>query len=524
MTRSFRYQEIADSLRAAITDGLYREDGILPSESELSAVHGASRVTIRKALEALRDEGLVDSRQGFGWFVGADPLRQSLDSLETIEQQLADAGRTSERGVLKFRFRRAPDDIATLLGEEVLEVVLLNLADEQPFALVTVWCPARLGAEFSRSDLSEWANFRSSNSVSGWSGRGGQCRNPYALDRNPCGSSSGSGASVSANLASLAIGTETNGSIVCPSSASGVVGIKPTVGLVSRSRVIPISSTQDTAGPMCRTVTDAALLLGALTGVDPDDGATAASEAHMLSDYTQFLDPGGLSGARIGVSRDGNFTPPVNRVFEDAIQAMRDAGAEIIDPVSMPNANEIGGASYQVMLYEFKTGMNEYLSGLASSPVADLAGIIAYNAANPEQEMPYFGQDIMEAAQAIDLSVDDYVQIRDRTLRLAGPEGVDAVMDEHGLDAIVAPTGGPAWTIDLVNGDHFGGGSSSPAAISGYPNITVPMGMIFGLPVGLSMWGRAWSEPVLIRLASAFEAATNVRVAPQFLATADLGV
>jgi len=376
-----------------------------------------------------------------------------------------------------------------------------------------------------KANLSEWANFRSTNSVSGWSGRGGQCRNPYALDRNPCGSSSGSGAAASANLAALAVGTETNGSIVCPSSASGLVGIKPTIGLVSRSGIIPIAHTQDTAGPMCRTVADAVALLTGLAGPDPDDPATARSDRRASTDYSEFLDPAGLRGARIGVVRAGGFGPKVVDVFEDALEVLRSEGAELIDPVELPSMSEIGASSYQILLYEFKADLNAYLQALESSPVRSLEEIIAYNEANAAVEMPYFGQEIMIMAQDKgDLTSQEYLDAVESAPRLAGPEGVDRVMDEHDLDALVAPTGGPAWTIDLVNGDHFGGGSSSSAAVSGYPNITLPMGYVFGLPVGLSIWGRAWSEPTLIRLASSFENARGRREPPRFLSSADLSM
>ncbi|MDT8370281.1 MAG: amidase, partial [Longimicrobiales bacterium] len=378
-----------------------------------------------------------------------------------------------------------------------------------------------------KANLSEWANFRSTRSSSGWSGRGGQCRNPYALDRNPCGSSAGSGASVSASLCAVAVGTETNGSIVCPSSANGVVGIKPTVGLWSRTRIIPISATQDTAGPMGRTVRDAATLLGACVGVDPTDARTAESEGRFHTDYTQFLDRDGLRGARIGVARQNfGFDPDVDRLMEDAITAMRNAGAEIIDPANVETARRIGGPSYQVLLYEFKHGVNAYLRALGEmAPVKSLEEVISYNLANERNAMPYFGQEILIAAQEKGgLDSQEYVESRRNALRMARAEGIDAVMDQHSLDAIISPTGGPAWTTDLVNGDHFTGGSSGPAAIAGYPNISVPAGYVFGLPVGISFFGRAWSEPTLLRIAYAFERATMHRVPPRFLPTADLTV
>ncbi len=378
----------------------------------------------------------------------------------------------------------------------------------------------------AKANLSEWANFRSTRSSSGWSARGGQCRNPYVLDRNPCGSSSGTGAGVSANLAAVGIGTETDGSIVCPSHANGLVGIKPTVGLVSRSRIIPISHTQDTAGPMARTVRDAAVLLGALTGVDPGDPATRASEGNAVGDYTDFLDPGGLAGARIGVARAFfGFDPGVDALMETSIETMRGLGAEIVDPVDLSEVRESGDAEYEVLLYEFKADMAAYLEGLGpSAPARSLADLIRFNEANADREMPYFGQEIFEQAEAKGPLTDTaYREALERSTRAAGRDGIDRVVSEHGLDAIVAPTGGPAWTTDLVNGDHFTGGSSSAAARAGYPNVTVPMGFVFGLPVGISIFGLAWSEGTLIRIAYAFEQATNVRRAPTFLPTLELG-
>ena len=376
-----------------------------------------------------------------------------------------------------------------------------------------------------KANLSEWANFRSIRSSSGWSARGGQCRNPYALDRNPCGSSSGSAAAVSANFATVAIGTETDGSVVCPSSACGIVGIKPTLGLVSRAGIIPIAHSQDTAGAMARTVTDAAIVLGVLAGIDPRDPATAAADLRGLSDYTPFLETDGLRNARIGVARGFfGFHERVDQVHAAAIDAMRDAGAVIVEPVELRRQPEMGQAETEVLLYEFKADLNAYLSALGpAAPVHSLAELIAFNEANAADEMPYFQQErFLSAEEMGPLSEPAYRDALETSKRLAGAEGIDAVMDAHQLDAVVAPTGGPAWVTDLVNGDHFGGGSSAFAAVAGYPNITVPAGFVFGLPVGLSFFGRAWSEPTLIRIAYAFEQATRQRRPPRFLPRADV--
>ena len=376
-----------------------------------------------------------------------------------------------------------------------------------------------------KTNLSEWANIRSRHSTSGWSGRGGQTKNPYALDRNPCGSSSGSGAAASANFCAAAIGTETDGSIVCPSSANGLVGIKPTVGLVSRSGIIPISHSQDGAGPMCRTVRDAAILLGALTGVDAEDSATAASKGKSFTDYTQFLKPDGLRGARIGVVRKTfGFMDAVDKLMEAALEAMKKEGAILVDPVEIETAGKWGDTELTVFMYELKADLNAYLARPEfNPPVKTLKEIIEFNEKNREKEMPYFGQDFFLKAEAKGpLSEKEYVDALEKNHQLARKEGIDATMGKHNLDAMVGPTGGPAWLTDLVDGDHFGGGSSSAAAVAGYPNVSVPAGFVFGMPVGISFFGRAWSEPVLIRLAYAFEQATKVRKAPKFLPHVDL--
>ena len=372
-----------------------------------------------------------------------------------------------------------------------------------------------------KTNLSEWANIRSSHSTSGWSGRGGLTKNPYALDRNACGSSSGTGAGISASLAAVGIGTETDGSIVCPSSSNGLVGIKPTVGLVSRAGIIPIAHSQDTAGPMCRTVRDAAILLSALTGVDPDDEATAGSAGKAQTDYAQYCDPNGLKGARIGVARKYfGFSDLVDALMKQALDAMKKQGATLVDPADIESFGKFDDTELLVLLYELKADLNTYLARLAGAPVRTLKEVIDFNERNREKETPWFGQDLFIKAEAKGpLTEKEYVDALAKNHQLTRTEGIDALMDKHHLDAIVAPTGGPAWLTDLVNGDHSTGGSSNAAAVAGYPNINVTAGFLFGLPAGISFFGRAWSEPTLIKLAYAFEQATKARQAPKFLPT-----
>ncbi|GLQ92170.1 amidase [Dyella acidisoli] len=379
-----------------------------------------------------------------------------------------------------------------------------------------------------KTNLSEWADFRSSHASSGWTGRGGQTRNPYALDRNPCGSSSGSAVAVAAGLVPVAVGSETDGSIICPASMNGIVGIKPTLGLVSRSGIIPISHNQDTAGPLARNVTDAAILLSALAGSDPHDPATADANKHA-TDYTRFLDPNGLRGKRIGVVRAlaGN-EPNADRVLDEAIAAMKAQGAIIVDPVTLPHLAELGDPEMTVMLYDFKHDLNAYLAGRKGLKVKTLADLIAFNKQESMREMTWFGQDLFEQAQAKGPLTDKaYLDALNKAKQLSGPQGIDAALQANHLDALLSPSWGPAYLTDLVLGDHIVsgnptiGGASQPAAVAGYPSITVPAGWAHDLPVGIVFFGSKWSEPTLISIAYGFEQHTHAWQAPKFLDTVD---
>jgi len=371
-----------------------------------------------------------------------------------------------------------------------------------------------------KANLSEWANFRSTRSTSGWCSRGGQTINPYSLDRNPCGSSSGSAVAVAANLCSVAIGTETDGSVICPSQTNSIVGIKPTIGLVSRTGIIPISHNQDTAGPMARTVKDAAFLLNVMVGIDPDDSSTLKHNIDLPLDYTQFLDPDGLKGTRIGVARNyfGN-SDLIDKIMEDSIEKMKELGAEIIDPVEIKTFNDLREFEFQVLLYDFKHDLNEYLNKYGPiNSLKNISDIINFNSEHKAKVMLYFGQELFTMAnEKGPLTSDEYKEALEKCHNLARDEGIDAVMKEHKLDAIVAPSGGAAWLIDYINGDHSTGGSSSVAAVAGYPNITVPAGYVYGLPVGISFFSGAFQEPKLLKIAYAFEQATKIRKPPKFL-------
>ncbi len=492
--------------------------------AELRAAMDAGRLTSRQVVEMYlaRIDAIDRNGPKLNSIMEVNP--DALAIADELDRELAaGAIRGPLHGipiVLKDNIDTA-DNMLTTAGS-------LALASTKPLQDSTT--AARLRAAgaviLGKTTLSEWANFRSTHSSSGWSGRGGQSLNPYVLDSSPCGSSSGSPAAVAANLTTVAIGTETDGSIVCPSNASSVVGIKPTVGLTSRAGVVPISHTQDTIGPHGRTVADAATVLGALVGPDPRDPQTQESAGKFEADYTQFLDADGLRGARIGVPRTAGYTgysTQADEIFNAAIEAMRQLGAEIVDPADYPNQEDMGTRDeITVLLYEFKADVTAYLATRgAESPVKTLADLIQFNKDHAAEEMPYFGQELFELAEAKGpLTDQEYLDALEKNTRLSREEGIDALMDLHNLDAIVAPTGSPPWKIDLVNGDHFLGASSGDAAMAGYPIVTVPAGYAYGLPVGVSFMGRGYSEGTLIKLAYAFEQATQVRDRPNFLPSA----
>ena len=414
------------------------------------------------------------------------------------------------------------DKMQTTAGSLALEG---NIAAKDAFIVKQM---RKAGAVIlGKTNLSEWANFRGKSSVSGWSSRGGLTRNPNALDRSACGSSSGSAAAVAANFAVAAVGTETDGSIICPAQTNGVVGIKPTLGLLSRSGIIPIAHSQDTAGPMARTVADAAILLGAMTGIDKADSATRLSKKRSSRDYSKFLDYEGLKGARIGVARNmAGSNPKIIKIFELCIEVMRQLGAVVIDPVKVPNFDKFSATEVEVLLYEFKADLNKYLKSLSDEVrVHSMEDVIKFNEKNEDRVMPYFGQERMTAAQGKgNLRDKKYREALAKNLRLTRKDGIDAVMRKHKLDAIVVPSGGPAWMIDLANGDaiNWDMESTSPPAVAGYPHITVPAGFVFGLPVRISVFGKAWQEADLIKYAYAFEQATQYRRQPRYLTTANL--
>ena len=491
---------------------------------ELQDAMAAGRYTSRRLVELYTERISAIDRSG--------PTLRSVIELNPDALAIAD-GLDAERK--SGRVRGPLHGIPVLVKDNIdtadrMMTTAGSLALEGPPALHDAFIITRLRAAgaviLGKTNLSEWANFRSTKSTSGWSGRGGQVRNPYALDRNPCGSSSGTGAAVTANLSTIGVGTETDGSIVCPSGVNGLVGIKPTIGLVSRTGIVPISHTQDTAGPMARTVTDAALLLGAIAGPDPADRAPAASRGTSARDYVASLKADGLKGARIGIARKRYFgySPATDALIDSAIANMKAQGATIVDPADIATAARLDDCEFEILLYEFKAGLNTYLASRGPAiPVHSLKDLIAFNTRERERELPYFGQEILVMADkkgpltsAAYQKALTTCRARSRTL------GLDAVMTKLRLDAIVAPTGSPAWPTDLVNGDHFLGASSTPAAVAGYPSVTVPAGFVHGLPVGVSFIGRAWSEPKLISLAYAYEQSTKHRRPPTFPATIKL--
>ncbi len=490
--------------------------------ADLQGAMAAGRVTARRLVELYLERIEAIDRQGptlnSNLEINPDALAiaQSLD-----EERVA----TGPRGPLHGIPVLLKDNIATADAMQTTAGSLALVGARVPRDAFVAGKLREAGAVIlGKANLSEWANFRSDYSSSGWSGRGGQVHNPYVLDRSPCGSSSGSAVAVAASLAAVSLGSETDGSILCPSAINGVVGIKPTVGLTSRAGVIPISHSQDTIGPHARTVADAATLLGAIVGVDARDPATEGSAGKFFRDYTQFLDADGLHGVRIGIPRTVYFgySPKTDEIINASIERMRELGAIIVDPADIPTAEQMSKteAEMTLMLYEFKANLNTYLAELTAAPVRTLADIIAFNTVHAEEELRYFGQELFQKAQAT-TSLEDpkYLAALEETRRLSRQEGIDAVMDAYQLDALVMPTGGPSWCIDLVNGDHFSGTSSQPAAQAGYPAISVPAGHIFGLPVGITFMGRAYSEPTLIQLAYAFEQATKARRVPHYAPT-----
>ncbi len=487
--------------------------------ADLQRLMASGRLTARQLVQTYLDRIEALDKQG--------PTLRSILEINANALMLADAldeeRRTKgPRGLLHGIPILLKDNIDTV--DMMTTAGSLALVGPRPSQDATVTNKLRAAGAviLGKANMTEWANFRSTRASSGWSGIGRQGLNPYVLDRNPCGSSAGSAQAVSANLVTASLGTETNGSIVCPSSVCGVVGIKPTVGLTSRAGVIPISHTQDTVGPICRTVADAAAVLAAVTGVDPRDPATGDSDGHFFRDYTQFLDPDGLKGARVGIMRQYfGINEHADRIVLPLIDVMRDLGAVIVDPANFTNFAAFPGAQRTVFEYEFKAGLNRYLATRPSLSIQTLEEVIAFNNAHAAEEMPYFQQELFIASQARGpLTDQEYLDALARDFRISRQEGIDDVMDRLELDALFAPTRNPAWAIDVVSGDRGSIGSSTPAALAGYPLITVPAGYAFGeLPVGVTFMGRRWSEPTLLKMAFAFEQATKARRPPKFLPT-----
>lgn len=511
--------------------------GMLPScdESRISENQFDSSDLIEASVAEIQsafESGQLSAVQLVDFYIDRiDELDSSLNSVLQINPEARDIARQLDEERAAGRVRSPLHGVPVLLKDNI-DTADQMLTSAGSLALVDAPTPSedaffvqRLRESgviiLGKTNLSEWANYRSTASSSGWSGRGGQTHNPYILDRTPCGSSSGSGVAVSANLTLLAVGTETDGSVVCPSSFNGIVGIKPTLGLVSRSGIIPISHSQDTAGPMARSVSDAALLLSAMSGPDENDPITASEENHSTTDYSEFLNLDGLQGKRIGVARQlFNDNSLLNELMENQLNVLRQGGAILVD-VEFTTLDAMSTAENEVLLYEFKTDMNKYLSQRGGS-IKNLADLIAFNEANSESEMPYFAQELFEQAQSKgDLTDSSYLAVLNISKKASQSEGIDKVMLANNLDAIVSPSNEVPWLIDLVNGDNTESyiSSSSLAAVSGYPSITVPAGFITELPIGLLFFGSAFSEGVLIEIAYAYEQITQARREPKFLQT-----
>jgi amidase len=500
-TPSFALDEvtIAD-LQAGFTDGRWTSRRI--TEMYLDRIHSMDRqgLSLRAMLDlnpdALADADAADKGRA------AARLASPLHGIPVIVKDNVDTH----------------DKMTTTAGSLALEG---SIAPRDAFIVEKLRAAGAI--ILGKANLSEWANFRGDHSTSGWSSRGGAVKNPYVLDRNPCGSSSGTGAAIAANYAAVGIGTETDGSIVCPANNCGLVGVKPTVGLVSRSGIIPISASQDTAGPMTRTVTDAAWLLAAISGSDPRDPATKDADAHLLPDPSTFLKTDALRGARVGVVRQSltGYHAKTDALFEQALETLKTLGAVLVDPADIPHIDDYGKDESTVLHYEFKQGINDYLATLGpDARMKTLKDLIRFNEENKGRVMPWYGQeDFLKSEECGPLTDKKYLEARERCVRLSRREGMDAVMAKHRLDVLVAPTGGPAWPTDLLTGDHFGGSSSSPCAVAGYPHVTVPMGWMSDLPVGLSFMGLAWTEAKLLGYAFAYEQATKFRRAPKFIPT-----
>lgn len=515
------------------------EDANGPAETDSQFPHAEVEEVGIAALSSRMRSGSITAQHLMDMYVQrVEAIDQSGPTLRSVLELNPDAHETAahldrerergaDRGILHGIPVLLKDNIATLDNMNTTAGSMAMLGSKMlRDAFVAKQLRDKGAILLGKANMSEWANFRSPKSTSGWSGRGGQTLNPYALDSNPSGSSSGSAVAVAANLVAAALGTETDGSILAPASVNGIVGIKPTVGLTSRSGVIPLAHSQDSVGPLARTVQDAAIVLEAIAGPDPRDPASMQPRSPHVA-YTSCLDPDGLRGARIGVPRDvyWGYSSHADRIAEQAIETMRSRGATIIDPADIPTARQMSAgwppqdnSALTVMLYELKADLNAFLADLGSdAPVRSIEDVILYNERHAEDEMPYFGQEFLLMAQAKGpLTEQAYVDALARNRRLSRAEGIDAVMDEHQLDALVMPTTSPAWKIDLVNGGGSRGNSARPAALAGYPAISVPAGEAFGLPVGVTFVGRAWSEPTLLKLAYAYEQATSHRRRPEF--------